>query len=410
MEPTTTTADPTEPTQEALVPVRVWVLVDPAAPTWNVATIELSERWRKAFKDIDLGAPIDVQTVDLRELPKLMESRKEPVWLADGGWVIDTFGLDACLESGKFAIGAPLLTFANKKGLAPIVRLDGTAAAALASSSLASMGAMAEDVCNAASAKGIPDRRIEFARHFWSRVDDRRSAKRAEWGLLKELQFRPGGLVAQYLNRPISIRVSRLILDTHITPNQTTYFTFVIGLIGIAMIFRASYLSAVLGALLLHINSILDGVDGELAKMRYQTSSWGAYLDSIADEILNALCLYGLGYYVWKSGGWPGYLALGLFSGSVSFFYACIHWHCKLKHGLGFYWWWEAYKPRKQVQRQTNAWFYLKKLFCKDSILLLVLLAVAIGFVEPLLWVAAAGGAMAVILFVIHIPIKRARW
>jgi hypothetical protein len=131
----------------------------------------------------------------------------------------------------------------------------------------------------------------------------------------------------------------------------------------------------------------------------------------VCDEILNAALLIGVGYnlttFVHHS---PLYLALGVFSGVVSFFYASVHWHCKWRHGLGFYWWFEAYKPRRQVQRSTSKWSYLKKLTMKESHLLFFLLAAIFGFLEGMLWVFSAVSALVVTLFIIHIPIKRARW
>jgi hypothetical protein len=103
-------------------------------------------------------------------------------------------------------------------------------------------------------------------------------------------------------------------------------------------------------------------------------------------------------------------LILGTFAGVVSFSYACVHWHCKAKHGLGFYWWFEAYKPRREVQRSTSFWSYLKKLTMKESYRLGFLLAAIFNLLEPLMWIFAAVGVEVTVLFIIHIPIKRARW
>jgi hypothetical protein len=87
-----------------------------------------------------------------------------------------------------------------------------------------------------------------------------------------------------------------------------------------------------------------------------------------------------------------------------------VHWHCKWRHGLGFYWWFEAYKPRKQVQRSTSWFAYFKKLFWKESYLLLFFLAALADVVEGLMWPSAVAGAVVWALLFVHVAVKRARW
>ena len=156
---------------------------------------------------------------------------------------------------------------------------------------------------------------VKVSAAFWSRVSDRATAKRATWGLLQRLRWRPGGLIAKHINRPISLRITRALLDTPLTPNQTTWVSFLVGGIGVALIFFGGFSNLMIGMLLLQANNILDGIDGELARIRHQTSEYGAYLDSVFDEILNAGLMIGVGYHLshYKYDNAPMYQALGIF-------------------------------------------------------------------------------------------------
>lgn len=258
---------------------------------------------------------------------------------------------------------------------------------------------------------------------YWAKLTDKKSAKKAQWGLLKYLQFRPGGLVAKYLNRPVSIRFSRILVNfPAITPNFVTAADFFLGLIAVAMFFFPGWGWAVAAGITIHLNSIIDGVDGEIARMRHQGSALGAWLDSICDETLGALIYIGIGYHLYVTP--PAYLSdvfgnpelkiwflvIGAFTAVASYTYALIHWHCKRKHGLGFYFWWECYKPRKEVQRSTSVFSYLKKLFWRDSILLIVMLAAIFSFLDIFLVFSCIPATVNFILLFIHIFIKRARW
>ena len=227
---------------------------------------------------------------------------------------------------------------------------------------------------------------------------------------VKLSQNRPGGLVAKYINRPVSLRISRHLLETPISPNMVTILDFIIGAIGIVIIFQGGWLNAVIGTGLMQINSIVDGIDGELARMRHQTSEFGAYLDSVCDEILNAALMIAIGHYLSVSRQWEPYLYIGIFTGLVAFAYSLVHWHCKWKHGLGFYWWFEAYKPRVAVQRSTSVFTYFKKLFWKESYLFIFFVLAIFDVMHFMLFVCAGGALAVFVLLVIHIPVKKARW
>lgn len=376
------------------------------APPERVAGLGLRERWKKVAAKYGL----EFDALDAAALPAALASVDAPVVLCDERAVVDEMALERLLlaePTPDVAVGV------RAPGLprAPVMCIGMAAARRLGADFDATGPSGVEPWLDRLDAdEQTTVRAEELPRSFWTVVADDKAAKAATWGLLRELRWRPGGVVAKHINRPISLQISRHLLDTPISPNAVTLFAGLVGAVGIVFIVLGGWLNAVIGTGLLQLNSIIDGIDGELARMRQQTSEFGAYLDSVVDEILNSALMIAVGYHLWNATGWLPYLILGIFAGTMVISYAGLHWHCKWKHGLGFYWWFEAYKPRKEVQRSTSPFAYLKKLFWKESYLLLYFIAAIAGVLPVMLYFSSAGGLLALVLMVIHIGIKRARW
>ena len=81
--------------------------------------------------------------------------------------------------------------------------------------------------------------------------------------------------ITRHVNRKISLLVTRRLAATHITPNQITLFNLGLGLAAAACMLNGGYFAALLGALLFLLSSILDGCDGEIARLKFQQSRLG---------------------------------------------------------------------------------------------------------------------------------------
>lgn len=99
------------------------------------------------------------------------------------------------------------------------------------------------------------------------------------------------GPVSRWLNRPLSRRISDRRAAQQLTPNQWSWIAFAVVCAG-AGGFAAG--RPRLGALLCHVGSVLDGVDGEVARAQSTSSAAGALLDLTLDRVGDVALLAGL--------------------------------------------------------------------------------------------------------------------
>jgi phosphatidylglycerophosphate synthase len=95
--------------------------------------------------------------------------------------------------------------------------------------------------------------------------------------------------------RAISLRWTRHLVTTRVTPNQLTYLMVFAGLAAGAALLVPGLPGAVAAALLIQLYLLLDCVDGEVARWRGQTSITGVYLDRVGHYLAEAALLAGLG-------------------------------------------------------------------------------------------------------------------
>ena len=64
---------------------------------------------------------------------------------------------------------------------------------------------------------------------------------------------------------------------------------FAIGLLAFYFVQRGDYISILIGTFFLHLNSIADGIDGELARIKFLESPLGEWLDRISDKLVGIM-------------------------------------------------------------------------------------------------------------------------
>jgi hypothetical protein len=136
-----------------------------------------------------------------------------------------------------------------------------------------------------------------------TRVVDRATRRAAEDAVFEDLMRGDLGLVARVINKKISFRLTRyLLVHLPFTPNMITLVAGCIGFFGAMLISTGTYDNVLMGFLLAQTQSILDGCDGELARVRFQQTGLGEWLDTIVDDFLNLAIVLAVGVALWRKG------------------------------------------------------------------------------------------------------------
>lgn len=146
---------------------------------------------------------------------------------------------------------------------------------------------------------------------YWIDVDDEKAFKKAENVLLNNLKKTSDGPISRYVNRPVSSRISKYLLNKNITPNQISFFSFILSMVGALFFFLGGYVNLLTGGILTQLSSIIDGCDGEIARLKFQASDFGGWYDAVLDRYADAFLLFGLTYYAYFPGKNFIYLLIG---------------------------------------------------------------------------------------------------
>ena len=118
--------------------------------------------------------------------------------------------------------------------------------------------------------------------------------RRAAWNILRRTGKTTDGWIAQYTNRPISRAVSYALLSARLTANHASILVLLVGLAVAMIAAQPGYAALVAMGILFQVASVLDGVDGEMARATLTESKLGARLDTISDLVTYVACFIGL--------------------------------------------------------------------------------------------------------------------
>ncbi len=118
------------------------------------------------------------------------------------------------------------------------------------------------------------------------------------------------GFLARHLDRRVSRFVSKRLAHTRVVPNQITLTGVAIGLIGALLLSRPGYWPQLIGSLLFLSFAVMDGVDGEVSRLRLLDSPFGYYLDMITDNIVNVAIFSGIAFGLYHDTGDEIYLKI----------------------------------------------------------------------------------------------------
>ena len=134
---------------------------------------------------------------------------------------------------------------------------------------------------------------------FWSDCDTYADIKFAESKLLKNLNKPGDGIVSKIINRKVSIFISKYLVKTGITPNQISILNLMIGISSAFLFAKGGFPWIFIGGILAQVTSITDGCDGEIARLKFLSSKFGAWLDDAFDRYIDMLIVIGMAYGYW---------------------------------------------------------------------------------------------------------------
>jgi phosphatidylglycerophosphate synthase len=124
--------------------------------------------------------------------------------------------------------------------------------------------------------------------------EDCEEAERVIARTLRHDTARTDGLMARIFDRKLSWRLSYLLANTSVTPNQVTLANTALGILIAWMFAHPGYWARLLASLLFVVSITIDGVDGELARLKMAESAVGARLDAITDNLVHIAVFFGI--------------------------------------------------------------------------------------------------------------------
>jgi len=206
------------------------------------------------------------------------------------------------------------------------------------------------------------------------RPEDREEAELRLAQAVREESAHKDAPLARWIDRRISWRLSYWLAQTSITPNMVTVANTALGL-GCAWMFAVpNYWARLFAAIFFLISVTIDGVDGELARLKMKESNFGGALDIVTDNIVHVGIFVGLLAGCYRASHSPAYLYLIpiLLGGFAACAYAT----------------WRAFKFKGE---QASAWLdKVDRWSGRDFAYLLVVLAV-VNRLEWFAWGTAFG-------------------
>ncbi len=156
----------------------------------------------------------------------------------------------------------------------------------------------------------------------------------SSWRIVRATGKAGDGLVSRYINRPVSHAMTWLVLAIPgARPIHATILAALLGLAMIAALFWGGAQGPVWGALLYQAASVVDGVDGEMARATQRSSAFGAALDTSVDAITNIMFFAGLTFNLWQRGNDAVALAGGLAIAEFAIGLMLLTWYNRKKGG-----------------------------------------------------------------------------
>lgn len=119
-------------------------------------------------------------------------------------------------------------------------------------------------------------------------------------------------------NRRLCRPVVRLLAHTRVTPNALTLTGLLVAILAAFLFARGSYVYDLAGALLFFVSGLFDEMDGMLARLKFQESTFGTWLEGFVDKITYLAVFAGIVVGLHREyGSWPVKCGIALIIGSI---------------------------------------------------------------------------------------------
>ena len=134
---------------------------------------------------------------------------------------------------------------------------------------------------------------------WWQDVDTPKDMARAGRLLRRSLPRTTDGPISRLLNRRVSVPLSWLLSRFRPSPDALSVLSFGIGVVGAVLLGLGQ---GIWGGVLVQLCSILDGVDGEVARLTLRAGARGTLWDGFLDRLGDAAACAGLGVWAVDQG------------------------------------------------------------------------------------------------------------
>jgi len=156
-------------------------------------------------------------------------------------------------------------------------------------------------------------RAFDIKGRVWSDCDTYADIKFAEKKLLISLTKSGDGVVSKLFNRKISTFITKFLIHTSLTPNVISFAIPILAIFTFFILATGAYPWLLVGGLMIQFLSIVDGVDGEMARIKFMGSKWGKWIDPILDRYVDTILIAGMAYGYWNMTGSSFIFAIAMF-------------------------------------------------------------------------------------------------
>ncbi len=150
---------------------------------------------------------------------------------------------------------------------------------------------------------------FDIGNGFVEPIASREDIRRAEKRILRYIWKETDGIYARW-NKRLALPLIKLLLNTPVTPNMVSLAGLVVALVAGYFFSLGHYASSLVGAVLSYFSSLLDHIDGSLARVKSRESAFGCWFETVCDYL----------YYLSLAGG----TTLGLYRETQSDLYLAL--------------------------------------------------------------------------------------